>query len=419
MVKKRSIPVLLILYLYSSYAFPQEVRKIMVDPLNAMGGAASRYFETVDFIPLQTTKESIFGKIDKLQVTPRYFIILDKTTDAILFFNKDGSYHHKIAKLTFDKVFAAPNQEGVRFSTIVDFQADPETDNIYVSSIFERGAALYIFDQHGKRMGKIKFPVRMQDGIVLKDGVVFYKQWFLMLRDQPGNDPFHDVAYSTDTSSSNLHYLFPTPLARMPPMNDMSIHISYFKSATGDSICMYTPDMDYNVYELGKNGVKNQYQLLLPQQLAVPPGFATDSTYNGKRTQYITDNKVIPSIFGAYKTGDYLLFDIRIPERTDIRGGIYTLLYSLKTSRLVTLDRISADDKTYQLPVSGPQRSELLAAEPSGLYFSYSSLMMFNLRESIGNRKHPPYNKALDNYFKTQDRKSNPVLIRLQPKSNI
>lgn len=92
------------------------VRKIMIDPENAMGGTAAKYFESVHYIPLETTKESLFGKIFKLQVTDQYYIILDQTTDAILFFNKDGSYHHKITRFSFDRVFPVVNQPNHKFS---------------------------------------------------------------------------------------------------------------------------------------------------------------------------------------------------------------------------------------------------------------------------------------------------------------
>lgn len=72
------------------------VQILRIDPSNATGGNASEIFESIKYIPLQTTKESLFGKIGQLEITDQYFIILDQSTNSILFFNKDGTYHHKI-----------------------------------------------------------------------------------------------------------------------------------------------------------------------------------------------------------------------------------------------------------------------------------------------------------------------------------
>src|SRR3954467_7786076 len=84
-------------------AFPLSAQKVIsvdtshvdtlrIDPLNSFGGSASEVFETANYIPLETTKESLFGSIDQLEVTDQYFIILDQNTNCILFFKKDGKY---------------------------------------------------------------------------------------------------------------------------------------------------------------------------------------------------------------------------------------------------------------------------------------------------------------------------------------
>ena len=77
-----------------SIAQPTTIR---IDPAHARGGTASQIFEKVNFIPLETTKESLFGKIDQLAVTKDYFIILDEQTNSILIFKKNGKFHAKIA----------------------------------------------------------------------------------------------------------------------------------------------------------------------------------------------------------------------------------------------------------------------------------------------------------------------------------
>lgn len=389
-----------------------DFKKLMIDPDQAMGGKVSKYFEEVNFIPLETTKESLFGKIDKLQVTDKYFIIQDNTTDAILFFNKDGSFHHKITNFSFDRTFSPPGQAGRKYDLLFDFHVTPANHNIYVMSSIERGRSLYVYDEKGTRLEKITFPRRMLSYFMLNDGTTYYKEWRPSPYDNQELFKPYDISYTKD-SSNQYQYLFPVNFKHAALPGDLSMHLSYFKGATGDSTCLYTPDFDYNIYELGTSGIKTRYQLLFPRQYAIPPNFGNDSIYANKRKAYLKDKKLITGIWAAYKTGNYLILDIRIPE-----GGSRTLLYSLNTSRLITLDRLSPDNKSNHLAVSGYNRSEILACETSGIYFSLPSLSMFSIKASFGD-KPPAFNSVLDKYFKTQDRKSNPVLIQLKPKENI
>ena len=54
---------------------------IRIDPAHARSGTASQIFEEVNYIPLETTKESLFGKIDQLAVTEDYFIMQSQLTN--------------------------------------------------------------------------------------------------------------------------------------------------------------------------------------------------------------------------------------------------------------------------------------------------------------------------------------------------
>ncbi|WP_448633144.1 hypothetical protein [Pedobacter panaciterrae] len=52
---------------------------------------------------------------------------------------------------------------------------------------------------------------------------------------------------------------------------------------------------------------------------------------------------------------------------------------------------------------------------PECFYTSYSSLTLFTAKEQ-NEDKNRKYNAALTEYFKTQNKKSNPIIIQLKPK---
>ena len=78
---------------------------LRIDPQSARGAAVSQIFDEVKFIPLETTKESLFGNIAQFKVVNNNFIIYDYDTKAILLFNDEGKFLTKIdaAKLQTDK----------------------------------------------------------------------------------------------------------------------------------------------------------------------------------------------------------------------------------------------------------------------------------------------------------------------------
>jgi hypothetical protein len=393
-----------------------QVKKIMIDPANVMGGTTSKYIDSVAYIPLETTKESLFGRIDQLEVTDQYFVILDQATDAILFFNKNGHFHHKVTNIHFDRIFKMISDPNHPTGTIRSFSIDPLKHLLYIESIFEVGY-LYIFTEDGKRVGKTILPDHTYDYFFINGGSRYCRQIRPYLKGDFNTYKPYDVAWQKD-SSAPYQYLFPVNFEKDGYLTDISFHKKYFHGSAGDSTFIYTPDQEYNLYELGASGIKNQYQLLFPQQYALPVNFATDTAYANKRQAYLREHKVIRNIQNVWKMGDYLLLDFLVPETGLVKGGAYNLMYSLKTSRLISFDHLSPDAKTWQLPVTGYMRTEILGCKGNNVYFSFPAVTMFNMLEEIGD-KHPPFDENLKHFFKTQDRKSNPVLLLLKLKSNL
>src|SRR5690606_28131365 len=72
----------------------------------------------VNYIPLETTKKSVFGRIRQLLVSADYFIIWDADTNFIYFFDKKGK---------FVKKYRPPN------CTIKSIQLDKERNALFIS----------------------------------------------------------------------------------------------------------------------------------------------------------------------------------------------------------------------------------------------------------------------------------------------
>lgn len=68
---------------------------LRIDPQSARGANVSQVFDEVKFIPLETTKESLFGSIYDLRIVKNQFILFDQDTKAVLIFGRDGKFKGK------------------------------------------------------------------------------------------------------------------------------------------------------------------------------------------------------------------------------------------------------------------------------------------------------------------------------------
>jgi len=83
--------------------------KLRILPDQASGGNVSDYFESVEYIPLETTKESLLGDVHQMIVTNGSYVIYDNDTKSVYFFDLKGSYLMKVrneintaSRITYD-----------------------------------------------------------------------------------------------------------------------------------------------------------------------------------------------------------------------------------------------------------------------------------------------------------------------------
>jgi hypothetical protein len=106
--------------------------------------------------------------------------------------------------------------------------------------------------------------------------------------------------------------------------------------------------------------------------------------------------------------------------------GLYTMdgsittrnfLYNFQNNKLIAFEKINPDASTYFLPFSNPAiiSFEGFYHKNNYLYTHVSSLEMFAAHVATKS-KTPQYSAILQNYFKTENRKSNPVIVRMKLK---
>lgn len=383
----------------------QEMTTLRIDPATAIGGSASQLIKDISFTILESKNESIFGSIDQMEVTPEYYIILDRQTRAILLFDKSGRYHTKIK----------PGKGKDDFMYIYRFSYDRFNQLIQIPGSKET----FCYNTDGKFVKKIKT----------------YDYGFDMLNIAKGKTAGHSYGANRKNKDSIAYQV-----VIMDEQGILQKHLPYnFKYApiesrdmlysgqstfyaTDDTAAFFVHPYDFKVYYLSANSFYPVYQFVFPMSQTLPAGFLTDSTLNGKRVAFFENNKTLYyNLDGIYKRGNNLFF--RPCNYSDRKDGF---IYNLVSKRLIALDKITPDERTHFLFITDTRvggvdfiNHNFLAADSTSFYTSYSSLVLFQQKEALADKK-PVYPPALAAYFQdSKNKKGNPVIIKVTFKSEL
>jgi len=387
-----------------------EMITLRLDPQSARGANVSQVFEEVKFIPLETTKESLFGSIYDLKIVKNQFILFDYDTRAVLIFSKDGKFKGKIDASKIPKDEADKSKTELYGYQLVEENKDT------VIALYSNKYYFY-FDLNGKQIKKVlhkdagfnrefKFADKesvIRQGYVEKKGKDSTNYELAILRknkDTVGYFPFSIKRYQTDQFLGGSSFY------------DYGVENELF----------FVNVYNFNIYKITPLKLSLAYRLIFPANNSLPQDFMENPIYINKRIEYFQKNpKVFYGLNNTYLVGNYLYLQMRnLGGNKEVKNAI---IYNLNTAELTSLQDLTPDSLSSFLPVTDAGAYRDFANKGFHLYkdgyfyTSYSSLAMFAFKEQLGN-KNDKFSPQMLEYFKTQDRKSNPVIIQLKPKKH-
>ncbi len=393
------------------------VMTLRIDPGNSVGGVASDFFTEVNYVPLETTKESLFGSIARLEVTDDYYIILDNNTHSVLIFTKAGKFHAKIK-----------STEGSSSGYIYGFSVNKWAKLISFTRDYK---ALIYYDYDGKQVKTSKI------GGETDEDQVNSSEYYFIAPDKAVTPFYYNSLDSTDKSfraykrslilyTAEDHKVYAHGLA----FKKEEAHISdegYFLGGMGpitksgvDSILFYSKLYDNAIYTITPNTIKFSYKVIFPLYSSMPIDFITNHEYDKKRMEYVQKHQdAVYSICNVFRVGNNLMFKAASMSSNKEDN----LIYNLKSGSLIAYKHILPDEKSYFLPIydqanRNSNNSGILGCNEGRLYTSISSLGMFRSHDESAEQK-PKYNKVLTDYFKKGNLKDNPVILELKPKDKL
>lgn len=375
---------------------------LRIDPDNAHGGTASQIFDTICFIPLETTKQSLFGTIDQLEVTDSFFIILDVQSRSVLLFNRDGRLHTRIKSDGSDKYFGY-------------FAVDRDSKNILIANNYADGTLIYDFD--GKFLGKRPVPpnARISSLYKLSNNTILYN----LRRSADGKDskrPPFDLAYSKN-EIADFQYL--NKYNPNTESGEYNIDFNQFNFSGQPGSCMFSLPFNYKVYQLNDTGIIRTYNFIFPAQYSLPPNFSTDPAFKGERAKYVylnQENKLKKHGIGStYHINDYLLFTAM---NSDLHmGADLHYLYNLKTGSLISFSKVSGDSASCYFPILSSIFEPIGTVYNNKIYTSTPSFRIFGAKNQID--KPVQYPASIQNFMATGSKDNNRVIVELVLKQNL
>ncbi|MES2810363.1 MAG: 6-bladed beta-propeller [Bacteroidota bacterium] len=396
-----------------------KVETLRIDPSNAVGGVASDFFTEINYVPLETTDESLFGSISKLVVTEDYYIILDHNTHSILIFTKAGKFHAKIK-----------STQGSGNNYIWSFSVNKWDKHIIFTKDGYKTLSYADYD------GKVVKSVKLGKENEAKDELNTSEFHFIS-RDKSISTGWYNTMDSTDKNyktyskslilySNESHKVYAQGLPFKRQEADISDEIISTGlgpvTASGtDSVYFYAKAYVNTIYTITPNTIKQSYKFIFPMFSSLPADFVTNKEYNKKRFEYFQKhNDAIFCISNTFKSGDNLLFKAGTWGSSNKEDN---LIYNLKSGTLIAYKHISQDEKSFHLPICDDtgwtfSNTGLLACNDGTIYTSVSSLGMFKAYEAAAEQK-PQYPQHLADYFKKGSRKDNPVILTLKLKNEL
>lgn len=378
-----------------------KVEILRLDLKSARGIPVSKMFDEVKFIPLETTTQSLFGEISKLEVTKGCYIIADQDTRCVLLFNLDGGFRTKIK---FDKPSPAFPLEikVLDNSNGGDFQV-------------KNGNYISFFDLKGKLIKKVE--AKLVDD--KKTAFLFNSENILVKTNYEANDNDYEIALLKDGKEIGSYF----PHEKDYTRNDqfMGSGVSITSSGIPNEI-FYKRFYDYSIYRITPLGITLDYKLIFPSEYSLPLDFLSNKDFINKRIDFIQKNrKVFYGINNIYKFGNNLFFSGACMDLS--RAHKRDFIFNLNTRDLIAIQDIEPDALSSYLPITN------LGLNPNFFFHGfhlYKNGYLFNSIPSIdmlvlksqNPNKQIKYDAALTSFFRIASKKSNPVLVILKPKKD-
>ncbi|ATL46705.1 hypothetical protein COR50_05650 [Chitinophaga caeni] len=384
----------------------QDSMEIRIAPNYAMGGKCSELFQSVRYIPLETSKKCIIGRVRKLYVAKDNFIVYDDTRNQIVIFDRNGKYLSKINDLSGSSKIPAWD---ILFENI---SIDYVNNKIIVlpNYVHEKiRDIIFEFDFNGKLLAKRKFDVSNfgRSFASLGDDAFFikYEQGGSLWKTLKKKYTF--AVIKNGKVLSNILPCSEHPI--LENQDNLFVVNMVEKWAKGTQSVFFNQAYKDEIYEIDTGGVRKKYKLILPIEYSIPTDFLSNSIYNGKRLDtLIAHNKWVYGFDEIYGQDDILLLKYLNTENNNYNKY---LRINFLNGMFYSFNFIEPDTLSYYLPVV----SDVLVMANDKIYSALNTRDLMDAYSRNTFKKVYKENSSVP-IISSINKLSNPVIVEITPK---
>lgn len=193
-----------------------------------------------------------------------------------------------------------------------------------------------------------------------------------------------------------------------------------------DNSVLISMPIDKSVYKIDKDKAVKVFDVGFPKGIEFPKDMLkiNDTRILDSLKKVPLSPNLIFNLANIFFDKNKLVFKGQSPMyvsnmNTGNPNYIFNFIYDQISNHVVALEKLNPDASSYYLPAFNPRDNLMVNGirfYKESYYSHISSLDLFFARDATGD-KNPKYPPVLRNYFSSQNRKSNPVIVRMKLKS--
>ena len=262
------------------------------------------YIDTIKYVKLEFTDESIIGSIDKLIIYEERIYILDTQTSSLFIFDMEGNYLNKIAKV---------GQGPGEYIQLDFFDIDRENKNIVLTDLIGYWIMWYDFD--GNFLFRKKIPVWCEGVSLLPNkGIALYANF--RNNSDVLKQEFNLICLDSDMNINKVYFPYLSKDFNIKISTSIAGHFYHFKDHVNFSF-----PYGSTVYQFKNDSLISKYKFDFGKDI-----LPIENLGNPKQFMENYKNKKFSGIYGYIMENDELLFfTIQVNINAPL---IYTVFYS-------------------------------------------------------------------------------------------
>ncbi|PZP51644.1 MAG: hypothetical protein DI598_02770 [Pseudopedobacter saltans] len=346
---------ILLMYVFCPFQLlSQDGIKIYTDPENAPGIKASKFIDSIDFIPLETTKESKYDNYYWFIVGKNHFAMMDNANNAVFIFDKQGHFVYKFknekSRFKINSLQYVPSENAI---LIISYNKNYTISNSKKQQLVKRwegkDISKYVSVEWVYLNKEITRKKVFAPSYVLNNNITYFDSGFIYRNysyDKYDKDSvaYRLVQYGPDYKVKHKYF----PFLNLPKL--WSSYADYVLalpvcSTPNENTMLFQLDFSPILYELKPDTLVERYRFVFPMANVMPSDFSSLRFNNNIDFEKYKEknNKAISYFRDMIEHGKYLIFGTATPAYSFKR-------FLLMDNMVYSLDKLTSDSSICNLP---------------------------------------------------------------------